>query len=203
MTLESYNQLAQSFICTLIPGSSSSHIQYTPGGLIYKPGGSNLQHGTSISFLLLAYANYLSTSSSPSSSASVDCPGLTVGAAELRRQAKSQADYILGDNPLRLSFMVGFTDSYPNYIHHRGSSLPSIRTHPEKIACKEGSNFFNSPNPNPNVLIGAVVGGPDEKDEYNDTRVDYQKSEPTTYINAPFVGVLAYFAANHNDPHSH
>lgn len=30
------------------------------GGLIFKAGGSNMQHVTSLSFLLLAYSNYLS-----------------------------------------------------------------------------------------------------------------------------------------------
>lgn len=46
------------------------------------------------------------------------------------------------------------------------------------------------------MLVGALVGGPGEDDVYEDDRADFRKSEPTTYINAPFVGVLAYFAAN-------
>ncbi|KAA8546035.1 hypothetical protein F0562_020514 [Nyssa sinensis] len=61
-TLQSYRASADSFMCTLVPESSSSHIEYTPGGLIYKPGGSNLQHATTITFLLLVYANYLERS---------------------------------------------------------------------------------------------------------------------------------------------
>lgn len=48
------------------------------------------------------------------------------------------------------------------------------------------------------MLVGALVGGPGEDDEYEDDRVDFRKSEPTTYINAPFVGVLAYLNANPN-----
>lgn len=43
--------------------SSSSHIQYTPGGLIYKPGGTNMHHVTSTAFLFHTYANYLSRTS--------------------------------------------------------------------------------------------------------------------------------------------
>lgn len=95
-----------------------------------------------------------------------------------------------------LSYMVGYGKRYPKRIHHRGSSLPSIVDHPGAIGCKDGSVYFNSTEPNPNVLIGAVVGGPGEDDKYDDDRADFRKSEPTTYINAPFVGVLAYFAAN-------
>ncbi|XP_044508160.1 endoglucanase 24-like isoform X2 [Mangifera indica] len=190
-SLQSYKASADSFMCTLIPESSGSHIEYTPGGLIYKPGGSNLQHATIISFLLLVYAKYLAETSQ-----AVNCGNVYVTPSWLREQAKKQVDYILGDNPMGLSYMVGYGNYYPLRIHHRGSSLPSIKDHPQFIACKEGSIYFNSTNPNPNVLVGAVVGGPGEDDEYEDDRADFRKSEPTTYINAPFVGVLAYFAAN-------
>lgn len=71
-----------------------------------------------------------------------------------------------------------------------------VEHHPQVIACKEGTVYFSSSNPNSNILVGAVVGGPTNDDQYTDERVDFRRSEPTTYINAPFVGVLAYFAAN-------
>ena len=192
-SLQSYKASADSFMCTLTPDSDSSHIEYSPGGLIYRPGGSNLQHATSISFLLLVYANYLQRSSQ-----SVSCGSISVGPTKLRQMAKRQVDYILGENPKGMSYMVGYSNYYPQRIHHRGSSLPSIKDHPQMIACKDGSVYFNSSDPNPNVLVGAIVGGPGEDDAYDDNRVDFKKSEPTTYINAPFVGVLAYFVANPN-----
>ncbi|KAK8916025.1 Endoglucanase 23 [Platanthera zijinensis] len=190
-SLQSYKESADSFMCTLVPESSSSHIQYTKGGLIYKPGGSNMQHVTSIAFLLLTYANYLSKTSQY-----VNCGNILISPTSLRAQAKKQVDYILGDNPAKMSYMVGYGDRFPLRIHHRGSSLPSITSHPQFLACKDGSAYFNSPNPNPNLLIGAIVGGPGEDDVYDDDRADFRKSEPTTYINAPLVGVLAYFVAN-------
>ncbi|CAN8328822.1 unnamed protein product [Cochlearia groenlandica] len=190
--LEAYKASAESFMCSLVPESPGPHVEYTPGGLLYKPGGSQLQHATTISFLLLVYAHYLSRSS-----LSLTCGGtLDVPPDYLRRLAKKQVDYILGENPMGMSYMVGYGESYPKRIHHRGSSLPSILDHPIPIGCKDGSVYFNSTEPNPNVLVGAVVGGPGEDDKYDDDRPDFRKSEPTTYINAPFVGVLAYFAAN-------
>lgn len=86
LPLQSYKEFADSFVCTLIPESSSSpHITYTPGGMIYKPGGSNMQHVTSISFLLLTYAKYLSKSSH-----TVDCGDVSVGPETLQLQAKRQ-----------------------------------------------------------------------------------------------------------------
>ncbi|XP_071935385.1 endoglucanase 24-like [Coffea arabica] len=190
-SLQSYKASADSFMCTLIPESSYSHIEYSPGGLIYKPGGSNLQHATTIAFLLLVYANYLEKSSQ-----TVNCGSVSASPAMLRAIAKRQVDYILGDNPKGMSYMVGYSYVFPQRIHHRGSSLPSVKDHPQFIACTEGSIYFNSSSPNPNVLVGAVVGGPGEDDAYEDDRVAFRQSEPTTYINAPFVGALAYFVAN-------
>lgn len=106
-------------------------------------------------------------------------------------------DYILGDNPLRMSYMVGYGARYPQRIHHRGSSLPSVQAHPARIGCKAGSRYYLSPNPNPNLLVGAVVGGPNSSDAFPDSRPFFQESEPTTYINAPLVGLLSYFSAHY------
>eukprot|EP01018_Ginkgo_biloba_P036996 Gb_29204 [translate_table: standard] len=187
-SLQTYKGYADDFICSLLPETSYQHVSYTPGGLIYKPGGSNMQHVTAISFLLLAYANYLSQSSQ-----AVPCGNIEATPERLRAAAKCQVDYILGNNPRKLSYMVGYGSSYPKYIHHRGSSLPSVVHHPEFISCKGGSHYFYSNTPNPNLLVGAVVGGPDTQDQYPDSRPNFRQSEPTTYINAPLVGALAFF----------
>ncbi|KAL0365582.1 UNVERIFIED_CONTAM: Endoglucanase 23 [Sesamum angustifolium] len=141
-------------MCTLIPESSSYHIEFTPGGLIYRPGGSNLQHATTISFLLLVYANYLEKSSQ-----TVNCGEVSISPSMLRQIAQRQVNYILGENPKGMSYMVGYSNLYPQRIHHRGSSLPSTKDHPQVIGCKEGSIYFNSSDPNPNVLVGAIVVG--------------------------------------------
>ena len=164
------------------------------GGLLFKVGGSNMQHVTSLSFLLLAYSNYLSHAG-----AHVSCGGRTAPPAKLRQVAKRQVDYILGDNPLRMSYMVGYGPRFPRRIHHRGSSLPSVAAHPARIGCKAGSAYYGSAAPNPNLLVGAVVGGPsDATDAFPDARNVFQQSEPTTYINAPLMGLLAYFSAHPN-----
>ncbi|KAG0485569.1 hypothetical protein HPP92_009648 [Vanilla planifolia] len=151
-----------------------------------------MQHVTSLSFLLLAYSNYLSHANGK-----VTCGDTSATAAELRRAAKRQVDYILGDNPMRISYMVGYGERYPLRIHHRGSSLPSVAEHPGRFGCKAGTSYYLSPHPNPNLLIGAVVGGPSNiSDTFPDSRPIFQQSEPTTYINAPLVGLLAFFSAH-------
>ncbi|MCL7022034.1 hypothetical protein MKW94_001715, partial [Papaver nudicaule] len=190
---QSFQQNADNFICSLLPGVYNPNVEYSPGGLIFKAGASNMQHVTSLSFLLLAYSNYLSHSNKV-----IHCGQQSASASTLRHLAKRQVDYILGDNPLKMSYMVGYGSKYPLHIHHRGSSLPSVKAHPSHIGCKAGSRYFNSPNPNPNLLVGAVVGGPNSSDAFPDSRPFFQESEPTTYINAPLVGLLAYFWAHPN-----
>ncbi|KAK1398837.1 Protein kinase domain-containing protein [Heracleum sosnowskyi] len=164
-SLHDYKGQSDNFICSLIPQS-----QYTPGGLLFKMDDSNMQYKV------------------------VNCGGSIVTPRKLRTLAKQQVDYLLGDNPFKMSCMVGYGPRYPQRIHHRGSSLPSIASHPSKIQCTAGFSVMKSQSPNPNILIGAVVGGPDGKDRFPDQRSDYFQSEPATYINAPLVGSLAYLA---------
>ena len=109
-------------------------------------------------------------------------------------RCKFQVDYILGENPLKMSYMVGYGMKYPKKLHHRGSSLPSLASHAQSISCDAGFQYLYSSNPNPNILVGAVVGGPDQNDGFPDDRNDYSHSEPATYINGALVGPLAYFA---------
>ncbi|OEL20365.1 Endoglucanase 19 [Dichanthelium oligosanthes] len=188
--LQLYKSHSDSYICSLVPGTTSFQpSQYTPGGLIYKEGASNMQYVTTATFLLVAYARYLR-----SAGACVMCGGRDVSPAELVALAKRQVDYVLGKNPAGTSYMVGFGARYPRRLHHRGASMPSVRAHPGRIGCDEGFRYLHSSEPDANVLVGAVVGGPDARDAFVDDRDGYGQTEPATYINAPLVGALAYFA---------
>ncbi|PIA34838.1 hypothetical protein AQUCO_03700250v1 [Aquilegia coerulea] len=193
-----YKIHSDNFICSLIPGSSGLQAQYTAGGLLYKATESNLQYVTSTAFLLLTYAKYLK-----SDTGNVHCGTSTFTRDNLISLAKKQVDYVLGENPNKMSYMVGFGKRYPEHVHHRGSSLPSKRAHADPIACNDGFRFLYSGLPNPNILVGAILGGPDNRDSFADDRNNYQQSEPATYINAPFVGALAFFAGAPATPISH
>ena len=164
-------------------------MQMKTGGLLFKMSDSNMQYVTSTSFLLLTYAKYLRRSRT-----AVSCGGITITPKTLHTIARRQVNYLLGSNPLNMSYMVGYGARYPQRIYHRGSSLPSIASHPQRIQCTAGFDIMHSPTPNPNLLVGAVVGGPDINDMFPDQRSDYEQSEPATYINAPLVGALAYLA---------
>ena len=54
-----------------------------------------------------------------------------------------------------------------------------------------GWNEYNSGGPNPQVLHGALIGSPDENDDYDDRRNDYVKNEVATDYNAAFQSTLA------------
>lgn len=96
---------------------------------------------------------------------------------------------------MKMSYMVGYGPNYPQRIHHRGSSLPSVAAHPQRMSCEAGFQpYYYTTTPNPNKLVGAIVGGPNQNDFFPDQRGDYSHSEPTTYINAALVGPLAFFA---------
>ncbi|GKV14213.1 hypothetical protein SLEP1_g25116 [Rubroshorea leprosula] len=177
---------ADKLVCSLLPNSGTSSASFLQGGLLFKQGGSSLEHATALSFLLLVYGRTLGQTRRQ-----VHCGETIVTPERLTEFARGQVDYILGNNPLGISFMVGYGKKYPQRIRHKGSSLPSKSTHPKRIDCKEGLSYYNSSDPNPNLVIGAVVGGPDINGVYDDSR-DSMHSEPKMYINAPLVGVLAY-----------
>lgn len=98
-----------------------------------------------------------------------------------------QADYILGNNPMKISYLVGYGSNYPQNVHHRGASIPVDAN----TTCKDGFTWLDSINPNPNVAVGAVVGGPFLNETYIDSRNNWMQAEPTTYNSALVVSLLS------------
>ncbi|KAF5196900.1 Endoglucanase [Thalictrum thalictroides] len=168
--------LLDEFICKLVQ-EGSDNVKRSPRGLNWWQPWSNLQYTNAATLIATMYSKYLATAK-----ASIDCYGVNIKPEDLVAFAKSQVDYILGSNPKSMSYMVGYGTNYPKQIHHRGASIVSIKKDPAHVSCKGAD---------PNVLEGAVVGGPYDTDEYTDARSNYQQSEPTLTNNAPLVGVLA------------
>lgn len=103
-----------------------------------------------------------------------------------------QADYILGKNPKSMSYLVGYGQSYPQHVHHRGASISSVSVLHSAVGCVEGyDTWYNRPQADPNVIYGALVGGPNSNDEYSDDRSNYEQSEPTLSGTAPLVGLFS------------
>ncbi|KAG0503534.1 hypothetical protein HPP92_003606 [Vanilla planifolia] len=181
-----YRQNAESFMCSCL-GRGSRNVQRTPGGLLFRQRWNNLQFVTSASFLLTVYSDYLL-----SSGQNARCSSGTAAPSELFDFAKSQVDYILGNNPRGTSYMVGYGSTYPQQVHHRASSIVSVKVDPTFVSCRGGyATWFSRKAGDPNLLDGAIVGGPDAYDNFADERDNYEQTEPATYNNAPLLGVLA------------
>lgn len=174
------------FLCNVVQHGDGSSGKLTPGGMLYQQQWANNQAITAAMFVLVAHADHLAAVR-----ASLQCGAVTLSPAQLITFVRGQVDYLLGNNPMRMSYMVGYGNRYPLRPHHRGASLPSITSNPGKITCSQGSEYFNRPGPNANVIDGAIVGGADANDHYDDSRGNYMQAEPATYTVAPIVGVLA------------
>jgi len=92
---------------------------------------------------------------------------------------KTQIDYILGDNPANMSYVVGMGNKWSQHPHHR--------------AAQGGQGYADNANTTPAkyVLLGALIGGPDVNDNFIDSVVEYQYTEVALDYNAGFVGALA------------
>jgi hypothetical protein len=97
--------------------------------------------------------------------------------------ARKQIGYMLGDTGR--SFVCGYGNNPPTRPHHRSSSCPN-----RPAVCDYNTGYSN-PGPNPQTLYGALVGGPDTQDNYNDSRDDYVQNEVATDYNAGFQSALA------------
>ncbi|OEL17007.1 Endoglucanase 12 [Dichanthelium oligosanthes] len=158
---------------------------FTRGGLaLFNHGrGQPLQYVVANSFLAALYADYLEA---------VNVPGWYCGpnfmsTEDLRAFARSQLDYILGDNPRKMSYVVGYGNRYPRRVHHRGASTPRNGV---KYSCTGGYRWRDTRKADPNVLTGAMVGGPDRRDRFNDSRMAFGQTEPTLVGNAGLVAAL-------------
>ena len=75
-----------------------------------------------------------------------------------------------------MSYVVGFGSRYPLRVHHRAASIPS---NVNSKGCTPGFKYLQTSSPNPHVLVGAMVGGPDAQDRFSDIRSNYNFTEPT------------------------
>ncbi|KAH9757454.1 Endoglucanase 10 [Citrus sinensis] len=172
----------------------SDHIfNKTQGGLILlRPGsGGALEFAATASFLSKLYSDYLDLLRRSGGSCGNDGFSLQM----LRRFSISQVHYILGDNPMKMSYMVGFGDKYPYQVHHRSASIPWDDG--QHYTCAEGDRWLYSKEPNPNLLVGAMVAGPDIFDNFSDERDKLWFTEPSIASNA---GLVAALIALHDPP---
>ena len=136
----------------------------TPGGLKYLTNWGVLRYSAAQSMIALQYYNL-------------------TGDKSAKSLATSQINYILGNNPNHMSYIVGYGSKYPLHPHHRAAN---------------GYTYANGGNLKPakHILTGALVGGPNSNDQYNDNGNDYIYTEVGIDYNAGLVGALAGLASN-------
>lgn len=93
--------------------------------------------------------------------------------------SKGQMEYIMGNNPMARSYIVGY-------------DLKNGACHPHHRAA-HGSKTLNMDEPadQTHVLWGALVGGPDANDYHRDITKDYIYNEVAVDYNTGFVGASA------------
>ncbi|CAI0448306.1 unnamed protein product [Linum tenue] len=188
-SMEQYKTQAESYVCSNLPQSPYHQVYITPGGMIHLRDGANSQYVTGTAALFSIYSDILKTNNQK-----VCCGSQQFDSEALMGFARQQMDYILGANPEKRSYMVGFGANPPVQAHHRGASIPC--TAPDTVSCPMSFvQYFNKDAPNPNVLTGAILGGPDKNDVFHDKRWESVFTEPCTYVNSLAVGVLAKLAA--------
>ncbi|KAJ0075737.1 hypothetical protein Patl1_34112 [Pistacia atlantica] len=156
--LRTFHNQTSITMCSFLPVFTS--FNRTKGGLIQLNHGrpQPLQYIANAAFLATLFSDYLDAA---------DTPGWYCGpnffsTDVLREFAKTQIDYILGKNPRKMSYIVGFG----------------------------GWKWRDSKKPNPNTLVGAMVAGPDKHDGFHDVRTNYNYTEPTLAGNAGLVAAL-------------
>ncbi|KAK0579148.1 hypothetical protein LWI29_021797 [Acer saccharum] len=162
-----------------------SVFNWTGGGMIQLNHGrpQPLQYVSNAAFLASLFVDYMNATGAPG----FFCGPNFISLDMLQRFATSQMNYILGKNPMKMSYVVGFGNKFPRHVHHRGASIPHDN---KKYSCTGGWKWRDNRNPDPNNIIGAMVGGPDQFDQFRDVRTNYSYTEPTLAGNAGLVAAL-------------
>ncbi len=160
---EQYKKDAQRWLDYWSVGVNGIKINYTPGGLAWLDSWGANRYAANTAFCAFVYGDYIDDDSLKSRYITF---------------AKNQINYMLGDNPLSRSYLIGFGENYPKRPHHRTC---------HGIYPSNDSDTSESKH----ILYGALVGGPKSDDSYTDARNDYFCNEVACDYNAGFTGALA------------
>ncbi|MCQ2460024.1 MAG: glycoside hydrolase family 9 protein [Ruminococcus sp.] len=132
----------------------------TPGGYAFLQIWGSARYNTAMQLIALVYDKY-TNNGKPS---------------EHSEWAQKQMHYIMGDNPLKRAYIVGYNDNAVKYPHHRAAS---------------GLLEAEDPREHRHILWGALAGGPGGDDSHTDITSDWVGNEVTIDYNAAFVGACA------------
>ncbi|XP_078336969.1 uncharacterized protein LOC111132482 [Crassostrea virginica] len=139
-----YRVLVESFLRSYMPGGD---VAQTPCGLAWRTAIGSLRYAANAALVALMAVDE------------------KFGGEDIKIWALKQINYMLGDNKEKMSYQIGYGNKYPTKPYHRASSCPD----PPSSPC--GWDNINNPGPSPQILKGALVGGPDVNDNYADNHV--------------------------------
>ncbi|MCD8219032.1 MAG: glycoside hydrolase family 9 protein [Ruminococcus sp.] len=153
-------------------GYGGKQITYTPDGLPWLTTWGSLRHATTTAFLAYVAADTLFADDE------TYCEKYT-------EFADGVMNYCFGDNSSNYSYVVGMSDTYPQAWHHRTSS----GVWDDKWT-GIGTTGTDDSKEHAHILYGALVGGPDQNDNFSDKISDYQYTEVAIDYNAGYTAAL-------------
>lgn len=143
--------------------ADGTKISYTPGGHAKLDSWGSFRYASTTALFAFAYSDKLADAAKK---------------ARYHDFAVKQINYILGDNPRKASYIVGFGENYPQHPHHR-------------TAHSSWGQTMDVPTEHRHILYGALVGSPTATDGFNDVVSDYVSNEVAIDYNAGITGALA------------
>jgi len=163
---DQYKNEVQGFMRDWMPGGS---VPYTPCGLAWRDKWGANRYAGNVAFLAIAAAE------------------AGINTDVYRKWGVEQINYLLGDNSHDggcFSYEIGVGKKSPKNPHHRSASCPDIGQ-----PCSDAN--LHASGDSPHLLLGALVGGPDQGDNYQDNREDYVMNEVALDYNSGFHSALA------------
>ena len=160
---QKYKDDAQRWLDYWTIGVDGQKIKYTPGGLAWLDQWGSNRYAANTAFCALVYSDYVTDATLKS---------------RYHDFAVSQINYMLGNNPLNRSLVVGFGVNPPQHEHHRTAHGIYPSQAGDTDACAH-------------TFYGALVGGPGANDDYTDQRSNYTVNEVACDYNAGFTSALA------------
>jgi endoglucanase len=156
--------------------SDTNFIATTPAGFSYLTSWGAARYNTAAQLEALAYRKNFPTD--PDS-------------VLFSNWAMGQMNYLMGDNPAKWSYIVGFGSTTPGVGSEVGGTATAA-SHPHH-GDAQGSltNSQSNPATDRHILFGALVGGPSSTDQPDDVTTDFVLNEVAVDYNAAFVGALA------------
>jgi hypothetical protein len=145
----------------------TNYIAKTPGGFSVVSTWGSARYNTAAQLCALIYSKHK-------------------GRTDLVEWARGQMDYIMGANPMKYSYIVGYPtpEAACKHPHHRA-------------AHGSYTNSMFDPPTHRHVLWGALCGGPDNADYHEDQTDKFVYNEVAVDYNAGFVGALAGLYASY------